>query len=87
MNNKSTIEICEEIQMNITLFYQEKGKKEPFILLHGNGEDNSYFKHQIDYFSNRYRVIALTHEVTVNHQEVRNLLRLSSFPMTYTILW
>lgn len=45
--------------MNITLFYQEKGKKEPFLLLHGNGEDNSYFKHQIDYFSNRYRVIAL----------------------------
>ena len=36
--------------MNITLYYQEKGNKEPFILLHGNGEDNSYFKHQIDYF-------------------------------------
>ncbi len=45
--------------MNITLHYQEKGNKEPFILLHGNGEDNSYFKHQIDYFSDRYRVIAL----------------------------
>lgn len=45
--------------MNITLYYQEKGNKEPFILLHGNGEDNSYFKHQIDYFSNRYRVIAI----------------------------
>ncbi len=45
--------------MNITLYYQEKGNKEPFILLHGNGEDNSYFKHQIDYFSNRYKVIAL----------------------------
>ncbi len=45
--------------MNITLYYQEKGNKEPFILLHGNGEKNSYFKHQIDYFSNRYRVIAI----------------------------
>lgn len=45
--------------MNIALYYREKGNKEPFILLHGNGEDNSYFKHQIDYFSNRYRVIAL----------------------------
>ena len=45
--------------MNITLFYQEKGNKEPLILLHGNGEDNSYFTHQIDYFSDRYRVIAL----------------------------
>ncbi len=45
--------------MDIALYYQEKGNKEPFILLHGNGEDGSYFKHQIDYFSNRYRVIAL----------------------------
>lgn len=45
--------------MNISLYYQEKGNKEPFILLHGNGEDSSYFKHQIDYFSDRYRVIAI----------------------------
>lgn len=45
--------------MDIALHYQEKGNKEPFILLHGNGQDNSYFTHQIDYFSNRYRVIAL----------------------------
>ena len=45
--------------MDITLSYQEKGNQEPFILLHGNGEDGSYFKHQIEYFSDRYRVIAL----------------------------
>ena len=45
--------------MDIALYYQEKGKKEPFILLHGNGENSSYFKNQIDYFSDRYRVIAL----------------------------
>ena len=45
--------------MDIALYYQEKGDKEPFILLHGNGEDGSYFKHQIEYFSDRYRVIAL----------------------------
>lgn len=45
--------------MDITLYYQEKGNKDPFILLHGNGEDSSYFKNQIDHFSNRYRVIAL----------------------------
>ncbi len=45
--------------MDIALYYQEKGNKEPFILLHGNGENGSYFKHQIDYFSDRYRVIAL----------------------------
>lgn len=45
--------------MDIDLYYQEKGNKEPFILLHGNGEDGSYFRNQIDYFSGRYRVIAL----------------------------
>lgn len=45
--------------MDIVLHYQETGHGEPFILLHGNGEDSSYFKHQIDYFSDRYRVIAL----------------------------
>lgn len=45
--------------MDITLYYQEKGNKEPFILLHGNGENGSYFENQIDYFSDRYRMIAL----------------------------
>ena len=45
--------------MDISLYYQEKGDQEPFILLHGNGKDSSYFKNQIEYFSNRYRVIAL----------------------------
>lgn len=45
--------------MDIALFYQEKGKGEPLILLHGNGEDGSYFQHQIEYFSGSYRVIAV----------------------------
>ena len=44
--------------MDITLHYQEKGNREPFILLHGNGEDSSYFENQIDYFCGRYRVLA-----------------------------
>lgn len=41
------------------MHYQEKGEGEPLILLHGNGEDGSYFKHQMDYFSSKYRVIAV----------------------------
>lgn len=45
--------------MDINLYYEEKGNKEPLILLHGNGGDCSYFKNQIDYFSDRYRVIAV----------------------------
>lgn len=31
----------------------------PLILLHGNGEDGSYFHNQIDYFRRRRRVIAI----------------------------
>lgn len=45
--------------MDISLYYREKGNKEPLILLHGNGDSGAYFEHQIDYFSDRYRVIAL----------------------------
>lgn len=45
--------------MEIKLHYQEKGDGEPLILLHGNGEESSYFKHQMDYFSSKYHVIAV----------------------------
>ncbi|MCR5792859.1 MAG: alpha/beta hydrolase [Lachnospiraceae bacterium] len=45
--------------MNISLHYTQKGNKEPFLLLHGNGEDGSYFVHQMDYFCDRYRMIAV----------------------------
>ncbi len=45
--------------MDISLYYIEKGKGEPFILLHGNGESSDYFKNQIEYFSDRYRMIAV----------------------------
>lgn len=45
--------------MDISLYYQEKGSGIPFILLHGNSEDGNYFKSQIDFFSNNYRMIAV----------------------------
>ena len=44
--------------MNIELYSREEGDGEPFMLLHGNGEDSSYFKYQTDYFRSKYRVIA-----------------------------
>lgn len=44
---------------DIKLNYSEKGVGEPFILLHGNGEDSSYFLNQIEYFSQSYRVFAI----------------------------
>lgn len=45
--------------MDIALHYTEQGTGTPLILLHGNGEDSSYFVHQIEYFKDRYRVIAI----------------------------
>lgn len=45
--------------MDIKLNYMEKGQGEVLILLHGNGENHTYFKNQIDFFSEKYRVIAL----------------------------
>ena len=45
--------------MDIKLHYIEQGTGQPLILLHGNGEDNSYFIHQVDHFSKAYRVIAI----------------------------
>lgn len=45
--------------MEIELYYTEKGTGEPFVFLHGNGEDSTYFENQITYFGTRYHVIAL----------------------------
>lgn len=45
--------------MDIELYYREEGTGEPFIFLHGNGENGSYFKNQIEHYKSRYRVIAL----------------------------
>lgn len=45
--------------MNINLFYQEKGKGEVLVLLHGNSDNSNYFVNQIEYFKDNYRVIAI----------------------------
>jgi len=45
--------------MDISLNFIEKGTGDILILLHGNGESNKYFIHQIDFFSSRYKVIAI----------------------------
>lgn len=45
--------------MDVSLYYQEQGEGEPLLLLHGNGEDGTYFVNQISFFSDRYRVIAV----------------------------
>ena len=45
--------------MDITLNYVETGEGFPLVLLHGNGEEHTYFKRQMGPFSQKYRVIAL----------------------------
>ena len=45
--------------MDIEHFYREQGSGFPLILLHGNGEDGSYFEHQMAPFSGHFRVIAV----------------------------
>ena len=45
--------------MEIQLHYEEQGTDTPLLLLHGNGEDGTYFVHQMAFFSRFYRVIAL----------------------------
>lgn len=45
--------------MDIKLHSVCRGSGEPLILLHGNGDSSDYFAHQIEYFSRRYRVIAV----------------------------
>lgn len=45
--------------MDIQLNYYEQGEGFPLILLHGNGEDMTYFTHQVDDFSCGFRVIAV----------------------------
>lgn len=45
--------------MDIRLYYEEQGSGKPLLLLHGNGEDGSYFRYQTAYFAKSRRVIAL----------------------------
>ena len=45
--------------MEIRHHYIDKGKVFPLILLHGNGEDTTYFEHQIEPFAQHFRVIAI----------------------------
>jgi pimeloyl-ACP methyl ester carboxylesterase len=45
--------------MDIRPHHIEQGKGFPLILLHGNGEDVSYFVHQMESLSKHFRVIAI----------------------------
>ena len=44
---------------DIKLFYLEKGRGRPFILLHGNGANSDFFMGQIDAFAGQFHVYAI----------------------------
>lgn len=39
------------------IYYEEYGKGEPLLIIHGNGSSIGRMKYQIEYFKSRYRVI------------------------------
>ncbi|MBQ4820154.1 alpha/beta hydrolase [Aquimarina sp. MMG016] len=39
------------------IYYEEYGKGEPLLLIHGNGANIKSMQYQIEYFKNKYRVI------------------------------
>lgn len=45
--------------MDIEHFFIEKGQGNPIILLHGNGENSTYFQGQIDALAKHYQVFAI----------------------------
>ena len=45
--------------MNIQLHFTKTGSGPPLLLLHGNGEDGTYFAHQISEFSRDFTVYAI----------------------------
>lgn len=47
----------DESRPDISLYYEEYGDGSPLILLHGNGEDHTYFSSQIPFFAKKFRVI------------------------------
>lgn len=46
-------------RMDIEHHYIEQGEGFPLILLHGNGEDLSYFEHQMEPLAKHFRVMAI----------------------------
>ena len=45
--------------MDVRLHCAEAGAGEALILLHGNGEDSTYFVHQIPFLAKHFRVLAV----------------------------
>ena len=57
----------------MNLYTKESGSGQPMVLLHGNGEDSSYFVNQISFFESKYLVMADL-RVVVGHLPWNGLL-------------
>lgn len=52
------MEFCDGYAEN-GLYYVEQGQGDVLVLLHGNGENHTYFKNQISFFARKYKVVAI----------------------------
>jgi 3-oxoadipate enol-lactonase len=57
-SKKGGKEMPEFTSNGIRLYYEEKGDGPPLMLLHGLGASHHMFRREIEYFKDRYRVIA-----------------------------
>lgn len=72
--------------MDIQLYFEEKGSGTPFIFLHGNGEDGTYFKNQTDFFKESIASSPSTQGGTENLRAAKNRLQSNNSLAIYTIL-
>lgn len=56
---RAAVKMEEFMEGDFRLYYTEQGSGEALVLLHGNGEDDTYFSQQTAYFSQYFRVIAV----------------------------
>ena len=74
-NNES---VGKYVEINgAKIYYEEYGKGEPLLLIHGNGGDIKSMGNQIDYFKTKYRVI-----IADNRGQGKSELKTDS--LTYT---
>ena len=64
----------------MNLYTKESGTGQPMVLLHGNGEDSSYFVNQMSFFESKYHVIAVDTPDMADRRAARGHLHWNVLP-------